>query len=105
MGENERISVCLSSLISKMDANKITESFPTYRILTFVSNFESENAIDWPRLGDLISLQYILSMEEDKNTKVRGFWLILRAKTLFFKKRSKSARQTNFFKMRQNSSI
>ena len=35
--------------------------------------------------------------------KKRSFWPILRGKTLFFKKRSKSTRQTHFFKMSQNS--
>ena len=35
MGQNERIFVCLSSSIGKMEANKIAESFPTYRILAF----------------------------------------------------------------------
>ena len=35
MGQNERIVVCLSSSIGKMEANKIALSFPTYRILAF----------------------------------------------------------------------
>ena len=35
MGQNERIFVCLSSSIGKIEANIIAESFPTYRILAF----------------------------------------------------------------------
>ena len=33
MGQNEHIFVFLSSSIGKMEANKIAESFATYRIL------------------------------------------------------------------------
>ena len=32
MGQNERIFVCLSTLIGKIEANKIAESFPTYQL-------------------------------------------------------------------------
>ena len=35
MRKNERIFVCLSSSIGMMKANKIPESFPTYRVLSF----------------------------------------------------------------------
>ena len=44
MGQNERIFVCLSFSINldKIEANKIAESFPTYRILAF--KFDSLDA-------------------------------------------------------------
>ena len=35
MDQNERFFVFLSSSIGKMEANKIAESFPTYRIVAF----------------------------------------------------------------------
>ena len=43
MGKNERIFVLLSSSIGKMEANKIAESFQTYRILAF----ELRSLIAW----------------------------------------------------------
>ena len=59
-------------------------------------NFKSENPIGCKRFGSFISLHLAYH-------KKRLFWAILWGKTLKKKWRSKSTRQTHFFKMSKNS--
>ena len=75
-----------------------------FNLISNLSNFESENSIGWKRSSNFISL-HLVYRKCNKNTKLRSFLSYLHVKYNFFKKRSKSARKTHFFRKCQNSSI
>ena len=104
MGQNERLFVFLSSLICKMEANKVAESFPTYQILAFEVwwviqgiKLRKQEFNRLEKIRQFYQHSFCLSKMQRKNEVTIVFCFFHTPKTSFFSKTLKISAPNSFF--------